>query len=37
MDPAYSVSDIIISRAGAIAISELCVISKPLILVPSPM
>ncbi len=36
MDLAYSVSDIIISRAGAIAISELCVISKPLILVPSP-
>lgn len=36
MDLAYSVSDIIISRAGAIAISELCIISKPLILVPSP-
>ena len=36
MDLAYSVSDIIISRSGAIAISELCVISKPLILVPSP-
>ncbi len=36
MDLAYSISDIIISRAGAIAISELCVISKPLILVPSP-
>ena len=36
MDLAYSVSDIIISRAGAIVISELCVISKPLILVPSP-
>jgi len=36
MDLAYNVSDIIISRAGAIAISELCVVSKPLILVPSP-
>lgn len=36
MDLAYSVSDIIISRAGAIAISELCVIGKPTILVPSP-
>ena len=36
MDLAYSVSDIIISRSGAIAISELCIISKPLILVPSP-
>ena len=36
MDLAYNVSDIIISRAGAIAISELCVVAKPLILVPSP-
>ncbi len=36
MDLAYNVSDIIISRAGAIAISELCIVSKPLILVPSP-
>ena len=36
MDLAYSMADIIISRAGAIAISELCVVGKPLILVPSP-
>ena len=36
MDLAYSVSDIIISRAGAIAISELCCIGKAVILVPSP-
>lgn len=36
MDLAYNASDIIISRAGAIAISELCIICKPLILVPSP-
>ncbi|HHT04208.1 MAG TPA: undecaprenyldiphospho-muramoylpentapeptide beta-N-acetylglucosaminyltransferase [Bacteroidales bacterium] len=36
MDLAYSIADIIISRAGAIAISELCVIGKPTILVPSP-
>ena len=36
MDLAYSVADVIISRAGAIAISELCVVGKPLILVPSP-
>lgn len=36
MDLAYGASDIIISRAGAIAISELCVVSKPLILIPSP-
>ena len=36
MDLAYSVADLIISRAGAIAISELCVVAKPLILIPSP-
>ena len=36
MDLAYSAADIIVSRAGAIAISELCCIGKPLILIPSP-
>jgi len=36
MDFAYSISDIIISRAGASTISELCLIKKPAILVPSP-
>ncbi len=36
MDLAYAAADIIVSRAGAIAISELCVIGKPVILVPSP-
>jgi UDP-N-acetylglucosamine--N-acetylmuramyl-(pentapeptide) pyrophosphoryl-undecaprenol N-acetylglucosamine transferase len=36
MDYAYSVADIIISRAGAISISELCMVRKPAILVPSP-
>ena len=36
MDKAYGVADIIISRAGAIAISELCCIAKPTILIPSP-
>lgn len=36
MDLAYAAADIIISRAGAIAISELCYIGKPIILVPSP-
>lgn len=36
MDLAYSVADIIVSRAGAMAISELCVIGKPCILVPYP-
>jgi UDP-N-acetylglucosamine--N-acetylmuramyl-(pentapeptide) pyrophosphoryl-undecaprenol N-acetylglucosamine transferase len=36
MDLAYAAADIIVSRAGAIAISELCLIGKPAILVPSP-
>ena len=36
MDYAYAVADIIISRAGAGTISELCLVSKPVILVPSP-
>jgi UDP-N-acetylglucosamine--N-acetylmuramyl-(pentapeptide) pyrophosphoryl-undecaprenol N-acetylglucosamine transferase len=36
MDLAYSVADIIISRAGASTISELCLLGKPSILVPSP-
>ena len=33
---AYEAADIIVSRAGAIAISELCVLGKPIILIPSP-
>ena len=36
MDLAYSAADLIVSRAGAIAISELCVVGKPVILIPSP-
>lgn len=36
MDLAYTAADVIISRAGAIAISELCLKAKPAILVPSP-
>ncbi|MBN2610725.1 MAG: undecaprenyldiphospho-muramoylpentapeptide beta-N-acetylglucosaminyltransferase [Bacteroidales bacterium] len=36
MDLAYSVADVIISRAGACTISELCIVGKPVILVPSP-
>jgi UDP-N-acetylglucosamine--N-acetylmuramyl-(pentapeptide) pyrophosphoryl-undecaprenol N-acetylglucosamine transferase len=36
MDYAYSAADIIVSRAGAGTISELCLIGKPVILVPSP-
>ncbi len=36
MDLAYSCADLVVSRAGAIAISELCLVGKPVILVPSP-
>lgn len=36
MDMAYAAADMIISRAGAIAVSELCIVQKPVILVPSP-
>ena len=36
MDYAYSVADLIISRAGAGSISEFCLLGKPVILVPSP-
>lgn len=36
MDFAYAAADLIISRAGATSISELCVIGKPVVLVPSP-
>ncbi|WP_426670954.1 undecaprenyldiphospho-muramoylpentapeptide beta-N-acetylglucosaminyltransferase [Mucilaginibacter sp. McL0603] len=36
MDLAYAAADIIISRAGAGTIAELCVVGKPVILVPSP-
>lgn len=36
MDLAYAVSDVIISRAGASSVSELCVVGKPVIFIPSP-
>ncbi|MCX6245323.1 MAG: undecaprenyldiphospho-muramoylpentapeptide beta-N-acetylglucosaminyltransferase [Bacteroidetes bacterium] len=36
MDLAYTAAEIIVSRAGAIAISELCIVGKPVILIPSP-
>jgi UDP-N-acetylglucosamine--N-acetylmuramyl-(pentapeptide) pyrophosphoryl-undecaprenol N-acetylglucosamine transferase len=36
MDLAYAMADVIISRAGAISVSELCLVKKPVILVPSP-
>ncbi len=36
MDFAYAAADIVVSRAGAIAVSEICVVGKPAILIPSP-
>lgn len=36
MDQAYHLADLVISRAGAGTISELCLLGKPAILVPSP-
>ncbi len=36
MDAAYAAADLVISRAGASSISELCLLKKPCILVPSP-
>ncbi len=36
MDYAYAIADIIVSRSGAISVSELSLIGKPIILVPSP-
>ncbi|MBM3419476.1 MAG: undecaprenyldiphospho-muramoylpentapeptide beta-N-acetylglucosaminyltransferase, partial [Bacteroidetes bacterium] len=36
MDLAYSAADLVISRAGALSISELCMMGKASILVPSP-
>lgn len=36
MDYAYAMADIVISRAGAIAISELCSVGKPTIFIPLP-
>jgi UDP-N-acetylglucosamine--N-acetylmuramyl-(pentapeptide) pyrophosphoryl-undecaprenol N-acetylglucosamine transferase len=36
MNYAFSAADLIISRAGAGTISELCIVGKPAVLVPSP-
>ncbi|HXS35356.1 MAG TPA: undecaprenyldiphospho-muramoylpentapeptide beta-N-acetylglucosaminyltransferase [Flavipsychrobacter sp.] len=36
MDYAYAAADIVISRAGALAIAELCIVGKPVIFVPYP-
>ena len=36
MDLAYAAADVIISRSGASSVSELCVVGKPVIFIPSP-
>ena len=36
MDLAYAAADLIVSRAGASSISEICIVGKPVIFVPSP-
>ena len=36
MDYAYAIADVVISRAGASTVSELCLVKKPVIFVPSP-
>lgn len=36
MDLAYQMADVVIARAGASTISELCLVAKPAVLVPSP-
>jgi UDP-N-acetylglucosamine--N-acetylmuramyl-(pentapeptide) pyrophosphoryl-undecaprenol N-acetylglucosamine transferase len=36
MDLAYAIATVIVSRAGALSVSELALVAKPAILVPSP-
>ena len=36
MDLAYASADVVVSRAGALSVSELCLAQKPVIFVPSP-
>lgn len=36
MDLAYAAADLIVSRAGALSVSELCLVGKPVIFIPSP-
>jgi len=36
MDQAYAAADMVVSRAGAISLSELAIVKKPIILIPSP-
>lgn len=36
MENAFAAADVVVSRSGAMAIAELCVVQKPVILVPFP-
>lgn len=36
MDLAYAAADLVVSRAGALAVSELCLVKKPSIFIPLP-
>lgn len=36
MDLGYAVADLVVSRAGALAVSELCLVKKPAVFVPLP-
>ncbi|MCH7410041.1 undecaprenyldiphospho-muramoylpentapeptide beta-N-acetylglucosaminyltransferase [Belliella sp. DSM 111904] len=36
MDLAYAVADVVVSRAGALSVSELSLVGKPVIFIPSP-
>lgn len=36
MDLVYAAADVVVSRAGASSVSELCIVGKPVIYVPSP-
>ena len=37
MDKAYAAADVVISRAGAMSVAELCVAKKPVVFVPYPL
>jgi UDP-N-acetylglucosamine--N-acetylmuramyl-(pentapeptide) pyrophosphoryl-undecaprenol N-acetylglucosamine transferase len=36
MDLVYAAADVVISRAGASSVSELCIVGKPVLFIPSP-
>lgn len=36
MDLAYAAADIVVSRSGALSVSELCLVGKPVVFIPSP-